>query len=166
MFSCDLIINCLFKDFLKKLQNAYGRWLDIPDALMKIEELDINKPEKMSYEYFDIISQPVGHTPNSLAYRINGKSGECIVYSGDTAFCDEIVDFDLLILESSFPEGEIAEGHLTPSLAGRVASLANAKRLLLMHFYPEVLATDIARDCRKTYEGELILGRDLLQISV
>jgi len=56
-------------------------------------------------------------------------------------------------------------GHLTPSSAGRMAALAGAKRLVLTHFYPECLGTDIADQCRKTYDGKLILARDLLAIS-
>ena len=161
---------CGLRDFLNRLRKAYGRWLDIPSETMEIEELDIQKPEKRIYRNMKITSQPLTHTPNSLAYRVSGPSGESLVYSGDTGFCDEIVDLargsDLLILECSFPDEEEQEGHLTPSLAGRIASMAQAKRLLLTHFYPDVLKTDIAGACRRTYNGELILGRDLLHISV
>ena len=156
--------------FIRKLRGAYGKWLDISDKMMRIEELDICKPEIRSYNGYDIMSRHIIHTPNSLAYRIHGKTGGSLVYSGDTALCNEIVDLardcDLLILESSFPEGKGVEGHLTPSEAGSIATLAGVKKLLLMHFYPEALETDIARDCRRTYTGELILGRDMLDISV
>ena len=159
-----------FEEFLIKLQEAYRGWLDIPSEIMDIDELDMSKPEKRSYNSFNIISQSMAHTPNSLAFHIEGNSGESFVYSGDTDLCDEIVDLarnsDLLILECSFPDGEKVEGHLTPSQAGRIATLAGVNRLLLVHFYPEIMATDIARDCRETYGGELILGRDLLHVSV
>lgn len=159
-----------FKDHLDRLKRAYGKWLDVPSEMMAIEELDIQKPEKRIYKHITITSQPIHHTPNSLAYRVDGPSGESFVYSGDTGFCDELVDLargsDLLILECSFPDEEEVEGHLTPSLAGRIASLAQAKRLLLIHFYPDVLKTDIAAECRKTYDGELILSRDLLHVSI
>jgi len=73
---------------------------------------------------------------------------------------------DLLILESSFPDEDPCEGHLTPSLAGRMAALAGVKRLVLIHFYPECLRTDVSAQCRKTYQGELILGEDLLLLRV
>ena len=159
-----------FKDFFSGLQKAYGKWLHIPSEIMNIEELDAQKPDKTRYKDFHVISQPVVHTPQSLAYRIEGPGGKSIVYSGDTGFCNEIVDLakgsNLLILECSFPDEQEEKGHLTPSLAGRIARLANVKKLVLIHFYPEVLATEIAKDCRKTYTGELILGRDLLHISV
>jgi ribonuclease BN (tRNA processing enzyme) len=93
-----------------------------------------------------------------------------VVYSGDTGFCDAVVELaqgaDLLILESSFPDGEACDGHLTPSLAGRMATLAGVERLVLIHFYPECLRTDITAQCRRTYGGELILGEDLLLLRV
>jgi len=64
------------------------------------------------------------------------------------------------------PLREEIEVHLTPSLAGKIATQAGVRRLLLGHFYPEVLKTDITAECRKTYDGELILGRDLLHVRV
>lgn len=159
-----------FMDLLENLRMTYGGWLDIPEDLMEIEELGVTKPDHRSYLHYNVASQPIGHTPNSLAYRIYGDRGESFVYSGDTGLCDEIVtlakDCDLLILECSFPEGGGMEGHLTPSQAGHIATLSKAKKLLLVHLYPEVLATDISRDCRKTYDGELILGRDLLAVTI
>ncbi len=158
------------KKFLAGLQSVYGKWLDIPDELITIEELNTKGPDRRSYPDYDILSIPVKHSPGSLAYRVYGKRRESVVYSGDTEYCSEIMDLakgcDLLILECSFPEGQTVEGHLTPSLAGQIATLAGVKKLLLVHFYPEVLETDISRDCRRSYEGELILGRDMLRITV
>ncbi len=159
-----------FIDFLKKLRKVYGNWLDVPPKLMKIEELDLHKPEKRSFNHYHVTSQPIRHTPHSLAYRIEGQNGKSVVYSGDTAFCNEIVALakgcDLLILECSSPENNPTDWHLTPSQAGQIANLSKPKKLVLTHLYPEVLATDIVGDCRKTYSGELIIGRDLLHISV
>jgi ribonuclease BN (tRNA processing enzyme) len=158
------------KDFLAGLKKAYGRWLDLPSEIMSVDELDVAGPATRSYPSFTLFSQPLNHTPNSIAYRMQLPSGKSAVYSGDTGFCPEIIAFaqgaDLLILESSLPEGEEAEGHLTPAQAGRIASSAKAKRLVLLHFYPEVLKVDIPGECRKNFLGELILGSDLLHLSV
>lgn len=159
-----------FNDFLSKLQSVYGKWLSLPPDIMTTDELHTQKTEKRSYENFHLTSKPTEHTPQSLAYRIEGPGGESFVFSGDTGFCSEIVDLaqgvDILILECSFPDGQEKSGHLTPSEAGRIATLAGVRKLVLVHFYPEVLATDIARQCRKTYSGELILGRDLLHLRI
>jgi len=152
------------------LKDAYNTWLTLPPEMMRIEEIDINKKVKSDYGSFTVFTSPTHHTPNSLAYRVENLSGKTVVYSGDTGFCDEIVDLargaDLLVLESSFPNGYEIEGHLTPSLAGRIATLAGVERLILIHFYPECLQSDIASQCRQSYEGELVLGEDLLQIRV
>jgi len=158
------------RNFVEGLQAAHGHWLTLPEKLMKIEELDETGIDEKDYEDFKIFTRPALHTPHSLAYRVETRKGQSFVYTGDTGFSDDIIDLaggvDLLITESSFPDGAEEKGHLTPSLAGRIASLAKAKSLLLTHFYPEVLATDIAAACRKTYQGELILGRDLLHITI
>lgn len=156
--------------FIEALQKAYYKWLDVPTSIMDIEELGHDAQEERHYKNFRVYAGHTRHTPHSLAYRIEGARGQTLVYSGDTAFCDEIVslakDCDLLILECSFPDHQPVEGHMTPSDAGRVATLAGAKKLLLLHFYPEVLATDIASSCREIYKGELILARDLLHITL
>jgi ribonuclease BN (tRNA processing enzyme) len=158
------------KELLKNLRSGYNEWLDISPAIMEIDELDIENPDNRIYNDYTVTSQPIDHTPNSLAYRIIGRDGRSFVYSGDTSLCDGIVNIakncDLLILECSFPDGKAVEGHLTPSQAGQIATLSGAKKLLLIHFYPEVLYTDITSDCRKTYNGEIILGRDMLHISI
>jgi ribonuclease BN (tRNA processing enzyme) len=158
------------KDLLGMLQNAFGHWLDIPSEIMSVDELSVEKRDQRSFSSFHLISQPLKHTPRSLAYRIELLSGKSFVYSGDTGFCPEIIELargaELLVLECAFPEGQAVEGHLTPSEAGRIGALAKVRRLVLLHFYPETLETDVAGECRKTYGGELILGSDLLHLSV
>jgi len=159
-----------FTEFLKFLKRAYGNWLDLPAGLIKIEELDTGEKDKKEFDGFTILSAPVNHTPQSIGLRIEDTAGRTIVYSGDTGYCEGIVDLatgaDLLILESSFPDGQGVEGHLTPSQAGDIATRSGIKRLLLTHFYPECLSSDIETQCRKTYQGELILATDLMSLSV
>ena len=159
-----------FNQFVTLLKQPYGHWLDLPDGLMKIEELHTRKEDKKEFDTFSIFSAPVAHTPHSLGFRIEDSSGKTIVYSGDTGYCEEMVDLardaDLLILESSFPDEKEITGHLTPSRAGDIATRSGAKKLLLTHFYPECLKVDIEAQCRKTYQGELILARDLMSLSV
>jgi len=158
------------KKLISRLQDSYVDCLSLPSEVMTIEELDANKKVEKDYRNFTLTACPVMHSPESIAYRIKDRSGKSFVYSGDTGFCEEIVDLaegtDLLILECSFPEGNEVEGHLTPPEAGQIASLAGAKKLLLTHFYPECLETDITAQCRKTYGGELILASDFLHIHI
>ena len=91
-----------------------------------------------------------------------------MVYSGDTDVCENLVtlarDADVLICESALPDELKVPGHLTPSLAGQIASQAGVRKLVLTHFYPECNAVDVAEQCRKTYPGPLVLAEDLLEI--
>ena len=158
-----------FRAFLKGLESAYGTWIRLPEAIMKVEELDVGGLDQRAFPTFEILSHPTAHTSQSLAYQVR-SSGKSFVYTGDTSFAPGLAEFakncDLLVTECSFPDGQGVEGHLTPSQAGRMAALAGAKKLLLLHFYPEVLATDIVSQCRTTFGGELILGRDFLHLKV
>ena len=160
-----------FQAFLEGLQSAYGSWIRIPEPIMAVRELDPATDNPTPCPEFEVLCHPVPHTSQSLAFRVRSlSSGRSFVYTGDTGFAPELAKFaehcDLLITECSFPEGQNAEGHMTPSQAGRMATLAKAAKLVLIHFYPEVLATDIASACRRTFEGELVLGRDLLHVKV
>jgi ribonuclease BN (tRNA processing enzyme) len=117
-----------------------------------------------------IFSKPMTHTPESIGYRIELADGKSIAVSGDTDYSETIVDLaleaDLLVLECSFPEGKKVEGHLTPSLAGRIASESHCKRLLLTHLYPVCDSTDIVGQCKEVFKGEIILAEDLMRVKV
>jgi ribonuclease BN (tRNA processing enzyme) len=53
-------------------------------------------------------------------------------------------------------------GHLTPSLAGSIASKAKAKRLVLTHLYPPCDEVDIVKQARSTYKGPIVKAEDLM----
>jgi ribonuclease BN (tRNA processing enzyme) len=158
----------LFK-FVKALKTAYPGWLDLPGDIMGMVELPLTRDQEFKHGHCVIKTAPTAHTPQSLAYRIE-SAGKAVVISGDTGYSDALIGLakgaDLLILEAALPDEQPVEGHLTPSLAGRTARLAGVKRLALTHFYPECLKTDIAAQCRRTWDGELTLGEDLLQIRI
>ena len=156
-----------FELFLKALQAAYGPWLSNSRELWSINELDpargpIGLPD------FTLRFAQVCHRPESLAFRIETRDGFCLVYGGDSDYCRNLVEIamgaDLLVCESSMPDGQKVDGHLTPSLAGRVATSAAVAKLVLTHFYPACDAVDIAKQCRATYKGPLVLAQDLLTV--
>ena len=63
-------------------------------------------------------------------------------------------------------EGMKVDGHLTPSLAGRVARETHCKRLVLTHFYPPCDSHDLAGVVKEQYGGDVILAEDLMRIVV
>ncbi len=157
-----------FMDFYKKLKLAYGEWIELAPGLMHIAELDNKDRDHLDCGLFDVDSLPMEHTDQSLAYRITTPKGTSAVYSGDTDVCENLAtlaqDADVLICECALPDEMKVRGHLTPSLAGEIATRAGVKKLILTHFYPECDAVDISAQCRKTYQGPLVLATDLLEI--
>ncbi|MFC2172928.1 MBL fold metallo-hydrolase [Acidobacteriota bacterium] len=119
---------------------------------------------------FGLEAFPTEHTENSQGYRIKTPEGRIVAVSGDTDICPEIVELgrnaDLLVLECSMPDDMKAEGHLTPSEAGRIAAQADARRLLLVHMYPCCDGTDITLQVSKEYPGQIIKGEDGLVIDL
>ena len=158
------------KEFLSGLEQAYGRWVRLPSHIMDVLEWPSDSEEERPVGPLSISAARVRHTDRSLAYRIVTPDRKVVVYSGDTGVCDELIALangcDLLILECSFPENRAVETHLTPRRAGFVAAAAEAAKLLLVHFYPEVMAVDVATEVRGAFGGELVLGRDLLAVGV
>ena len=157
-----------FSTFYKKLTNVYGNWIKLSPGLVNIIELDNTGPDSLRFDDFAVKSIPVDHTEESIAYRISSLSGKSVVYSGDTDFNDNLItlaqDANLLICESAMPDELKVKGHLTPSLAGKIATLANVGKLVLTHFYPECDHTNIKKQCRKTWSGPLALAEDLMNI--
>jgi ribonuclease BN (tRNA processing enzyme) len=110
----------------------------------------------------------------ALAYRIE-EGGGAIAYTGDTGYDASLVELargaDLLVSECSFPDGRDEEGHLTPSLVGRIAAEAAVERVLLVHLYPVQFrhpsSAAIVRDSvRRYFDGQVEIAEDGLEIEV
>ena len=158
-----------FAEFYNRLKMVYGNWVELEPGLMNIVELDNKNYDIIKFDDFTIESIPVEHNDESLAYRVTSRNGISVVYSGDTDFSNNLVvlakEADLLICESALPDELKVKGHLTPSLAGKIATMANVRKLMLIHFYPECDDADIEKECRKTYSNKLILAEDLMEIN-
>ena len=159
-----------FADFFAGLRSVYGKWIELDPGLMQIIELNNQSADSIQMKGFAVQSAPVEHNPESIAYRITSQGGYSVVYSGDTDYSENLIelskDADILICESALPDDLHLKGHLTPSLAGDIATRAGVKKLILTHFYPECEQTDIKKECRKTYDGTLVLAEDLMRIEV
>jgi ribonuclease BN (tRNA processing enzyme) len=131
----------------------------------------------------------VHHPPMvpSFAYRFDAAD-RSIVISGDTAASEELVKLatgaDLLVHEALFPEGvdrlvarvanaarlkqSILSHHTTAEEAGRIASRAGVKHLVLSHLVPPddpAITDDMWIDAaRRHFAGTITVGRDLLEL--
>ena len=156
-----------FRQYFNQIEKAYGHWIEPELYRLTINETS-EKP--IFFQGMTIFSKPMAHISESVGYRIEFKDGKSIALSGDTDYCKNIIDLafgvDLLVLECSFPDEKKAEGHLTPSLAGRIGLETRCKRLLLTHLYPICDQFDILNQCQQVYQGEVILAEDLMKMKI
>ena len=107
---------------------------------------------------------------NSIAYRFEAE-GRRLVFSGDCDVDPGIVelaqDADLLILDCSTLDAGKVAGHLSAGECGRVAAAAGVAKVVLTHFYP-ISGPDEqrAQECRRWYDGTILLAEDLMQLEV
>jgi len=131
------------------------------------------------------------HPPITESYALKFELGEkTIVFSGDTAYFPPLADFakgaDMLIHEVMYgpalealvqknPNAATLMAHLKAShtLAedvGRIAAAAEVKMLVLNHFVPgddkSVTPEVWTEAVRKTFAGNIVVGRDLLELPV
>jgi ribonuclease BN (tRNA processing enzyme) len=159
-----------FLSFINRLKDVYGNWMELPEGILRFVELDSNGRDSQSFASFTMETMSMNHREESLGYRITDSDGKSIVYSGDTDTNKNLVSLasgaDLLICESAMPDELKVPGHLTPSLAGDMATRAQVKKLVLTHLYPECDRVDLRAQCRKTYHGPLLIAEDLMRIEV
>jgi len=131
----------------------------------------------------------VDHPPvtPAFAYRFD-TADRSIVISGDTRKCDALIRLargaDVLVHEVLYPPAldrlvgplpnaealkkAIASHHTPAEDVGRVAEAAGVKTLVLSHFVPaeDASVTDQVwlEAVRRTYQGQIIVGRDLLEV--
>ncbi len=154
------------KNFYAQLRGIFGRWVEAQSYPLFFQEAE---ESRLPFPDFEIQTLPMNHPAAALGFRLVAQ-GRSMAYSGDTDYCPNIVSLgrqaDLLILECSFPDERKKEGHLTPTLAGRIAQEASCRRLLLTHFYPVFQNHNILAECRKEFPGEVILAEDGMKIAI
>ncbi|MGZ4808956.1 MAG: MBL fold metallo-hydrolase, partial [Thermoanaerobaculia bacterium] len=116
----------------------------------------------------------------AFGYRFEAH-GKSIVVSGDTRPNPNLIRFargaDVLVLEAYLPEHfdrvdkpEVAamlkHYHTSAEEAGRIATDANVKMLVLTHLVPGDQDATFRTRASKTYKGPIVVGKDLERIEV
>jgi ribonuclease BN (tRNA processing enzyme) len=110
------------------------------------------------------------------------------VISGDTAYAPELAEFakgaDVLVHEVMYLPGieallkrlpnakrlreHLMAAHTLPEDVGKIAAQAGVKTLVLTHFVPgddpSITDEQWSADVRKHFKGEIVVGRDLMEI--
>lgn len=152
-----------FKNFLGKLEEIYESWLRSELASCRFEPLKISGGELKMNE-LRLKWRPVEHGEGALGFRVE-SNGNFFAYSGDSDFCDSLVKLaknaDLLVAECSFPDDSKKPGHMTPTEVGKLAKISRAKKLLLVHLYPESdPLSKVLKIVRKHYSGRMEIAAE------
>ncbi|KGM95203.1 metallo-beta-lactamase [Clostridium novyi A str. 4552] len=102
----------------------------------------------------------VKHAVPTLAMRFE-QNGKSFVYSGDTEWCDGIVDIskdaDLFICECNLFNRDLGKvnGHLTAGEVGKIAKMNNVKKLVLSHLPHNGDTDDLLREAKEEFNGDV-----------
>jgi ribonuclease BN (tRNA processing enzyme) len=133
----------------------------------------------------------VDHPPVTDCFALRfDHGGKSVVFSADTAFFPPLADFakgaDILVHEAMLEDGierlvartgngarlrqHLLASHSLAEEAGRIASDAGVKRLVLNHLIPaddpEIGEADWITAVRKTWAGDLTIARDGLVVEL
>lgn len=158
----------------------------IPGAGALIDAKDITPEAVVELGGVKITAFVVDHGPVKPAYgyRID-YAGKSVVLSGDTRYSENLIahakECDVLIHEVVATDVErrlsqlrdpavtqrIIDHHTTPEDAGRVFSAVKPRLAVYSHIVPSpTTAKDLEGPTRKTYSGPLVVGEDLMVITV
>ena len=152
--------------FVRAMETAYGRW--IQDSAMNVRFSELGR-HLLDFPGFRVLWNKVIHKTESVAYRLE-IGDAAISFSGDSGYCPELIRIckgaDIAVLECSHADEHAVEGHLSPSLSAKIAHEAEAKTMVLTHFYPDAARSDLESVASKFFRGEIILARDGMEISL
>ena len=182
------------KKFVKKIMDAWAdeRKLRISyESRASAKAFDIQVTEFKSIgninikdfkiKYFEVDHKPVKYAYGFCFTNKNKK----LTISGDTRPCENLMKYAQrsdLLLHEVFIEGEILQinkmrtqktlhnvqsYHTTSTQVGKVAFIANAKKLVLTHFVPTRFnKNNLKKVVKKDFGKDPIIGEDLMTIKV
>jgi ribonuclease Z len=176
----DLLLEYLHWDIEVRRAHMHGR--RPPEVrVTEIEEGRVMETGGVTVSAFLVDHDPVRP---AFGFRFAG-GGRTVVLSGDTRPSENLIRWsrgaDCLIHEccemartSWFPGcgwptleekvRDLASYHTQPDQLGRVAREARPRRLVVYHLMPGSVPAEIAAAARKDYDGEVVVGEDLLEV--
>jgi ribonuclease BN (tRNA processing enzyme) len=154
---------------LAQLATAFGDHVSDPTFPLTIDEMQPGEKRLLGdVVHFSVTKTP--HTPESLAFRVDTADAS-LGYTGDTSESVDVGAFftgtETLVMECATPDSLPIPVHLTPSSAARMANVAQPKRLVLTHAYPQLDRSALPQLMREAgWAGETIIAHDGLEIEV
>jgi ribonuclease BN (tRNA processing enzyme) len=106
-----------------------------------------------------VLPRVVCHPTESFGMRFTNRDGASFVYSGDTGYCDTIIELargaDVFLCEASWTHSPDRPPnlHLSGTEAGRIATAAGVGELLLTHIPPWTSREDVISEAKAEFGG-------------
>ncbi len=117
--------------------------------------------EPVSIGTLTVVPKAVCHPTESYGLRIADPSGALLAYSGDTGYCDSVIELargaDIFLCEASWTHAADRPRnlHLSGTDAGRIAAAAGVRELLLTHIPPWTSAEAVIREAKAEFNGSV-----------
>jgi len=155
-------------DYLKRLGDLYGSWLEPRQRDLQIEEIEPGQSVSLGgdavAEAFAVNHPQDRFAETPLGYRFTDAAGNVLVFSGDTGSCPELnagaAGADLLVVECSTSDELATAGHMTPTLVARLCRDSRPRRVVLTHQYPPAAALDLSALIEPHCDCPVIQARD------
>lgn len=147
------------------------------EGVIPLSVTDVKPGPVVKNDRWSILCFPLIHGVSSLAYKVETEEN-MIVVCGDTfspvrengGLSTFAKNADLLIHEVSFPDDFLynKKDHTKPAPLGKEAEEAGVKTLVVTHMYPACKGKEeqIVKSIKEYYTGEVIIGEDLMVISL
>lgn len=125
---------------------------------------DEGKEDVIADEDFRLIALPVLHLIPTIGLRMIFIDDRTVTYSCDTEPCENLAMLaegaDVLLQEAA---GE-AKGHTSPAQAGRIASQAGVKKLVLIHYDNRISEEKLLLMAGEKFSGEVVIAKDMMMV--
>lgn len=150
---------------------------DIPDEVDDMSDTFHFRPWRSHHPLpigeFTITPYPTIHPIESYGLRITDPHGRIIAYSGDSSYTDELIDCardaDLFLCEATWgrtSDGKAPNMHMSGQDAGRIATQAGAKHLVLVHIPPWGDPQGALEGAQEYYDGPISLAYSGMEITL
>jgi ribonuclease BN (tRNA processing enzyme) len=165
------------KNYVQQLQEVYGDWILPAKRPLIVSEIRSEQnldPASGLWAVSPGVDTGIAvhradHSESrfsreNLCFRFRDEQGYTLTYSGDSQFCEGLVqaarDTDLLLVECSTPDEWAVEGHMTPESVGRLCALTNPAKVVLTHFYPTVTNLNLSALVKERFSGDIVCAAD------
>lgn len=137
--------------------SPYGGEIDDCTDIFEVRHWLADEP--MQIGTLTVLPKVVCHPTEAYGLRITDASGALLVFSGDTGYCDAVIelarDADVFLCEASWTHAPDRPRnlHLSGTEAGRIAAAARVRELLLTHIPPWTSAEDVIGEAKAEFSG-------------